>query len=234
MSNQTQSNIHLIIVRLPLLSYCLAFFLLRHHCGQVWADLLCGWHYDQADWSEWDHLNGVGFQWLDICSASKLWLCHGHFSGKKTFWLVSTERKPMLSPCLSLCMPPRVWRRAKGSRRITSLCILWYENDWVKKKDPIKTQRSLGREILKMYSHRRDCYHSSQSSGGCRFLGNQASLGSFLKKLVALNQKDLAAILILVGLSAMLCYNNLANHEVFFFASPHPNLAQQNFRPESN
>lgn len=70
----------------PSLSDCLSLFLPRHHRGQVWADLLCGWHHDQADWSEWDHLNGVGFQWLDICSASQLWLCYGHFSGKTVVW----------------------------------------------------------------------------------------------------------------------------------------------------
>lgn len=68
-------------VKLPSLSDCLSLFLPRHHRGQVWADLLCGWHHDQADWSEWDYLNCVGFQWLDICSTSQLWLCYGHFSG---------------------------------------------------------------------------------------------------------------------------------------------------------
>lgn len=86
-SNQTPTSIHPIIVRLLLLSDCLAFALPRHHRGQVWADLLCGWHHDQEDWSEWDHLNSVGFQWLDLCSASQLWLCHGHFSGKMMVWL---------------------------------------------------------------------------------------------------------------------------------------------------
>lgn len=93
-------------VKLPSFSDSLSLFLPRHHRGQVWADLLCGWHHDQADWSEWDNLNCVGFQWLDICSTSQLWLCYGHFSGNAVgLVLFFTECKPTLSP-LSACLCP--------------------------------------------------------------------------------------------------------------------------------
>lgn len=94
-------------VRLSSLSDCLSLFLPRHHCGQVWADLLCGWHHDQADWSEWDHLNCLGVQWLNICSASQLWLCYGHFSGKTVVWFCFYRMQAYTFTLIcSLCASP--------------------------------------------------------------------------------------------------------------------------------